>query len=351
MRYPVPLTLAAVVSLGLAAGPAAAAADKRQFDARSVFVDDLVGTLNVETQIGGLVEITITGPDAKVADIAVRLEGDVLMIRRGMAPTKALDGFDADDYAVVHLRVPVGTPLVIDDMDGQANIGDLNASLIVFAASLDATVGNVTSASIDRFGSGDISLGHVAGALNANLSGSGDITAASAGSVNVAKRGSGDVTLGPIARGFTANMRGSGEIDVHSAATAVIEKRGSGDVRFGTVRGEFSYKSAGIGDVDISFVDGPVTIETTNSGKIYIHAGNADPLRVSLAEYGDFTLDGVAVDPELVVTGASIVKLQQYVGEFKASGAGDIRVAGHRIYPLARLSTDGGGSANKTEAK
>ena len=230
-------------------------------------------------------------------------------------------------------------------MDGEANIGDLNAPLTIFAASLDATIGNVTSADIDRFGSGNIALGHVAGALNANLSGSGDITAASAGSADIEKRGSGDVILGPIARTLNLQMRGSGDIDVHSAATADIGKRGSGDVRFGTVRGELVYQSAGVGDVDISFVDGPVTIDTTSSGKIYIHAGNADPLRVSLAEYGDFTLDGVAVDPELTVTGASIVKLQEYVGEFTASGAGDIRVAGNRVYPLARLSN--GSDANE----
>ncbi|MHA1565783.1 MAG: GIN domain-containing protein [Alphaproteobacteria bacterium] len=339
MRFPAQVSSAAFVSLGILTGVAAAAASEvLEFDARSVIVDDFIGTLNVEVRIGGTITVAMTGPDEKLADIVVRLEGENLVVRRGMGSTKVSQHFDAESYPVINIQLPAGMPLVIDDMDGEAHIGDLNAPLTIFAASLDATIGNVTSADIDRLGSGDITLGHVTGALNADLSGSGDITAASAGSVNIQKRGSGDVTLGPIARNFTANMRGSGDIDVHSAAMADIQKRGSGDVRFGTVRGEFFYRSAGIGDVDISFVDGPVTIDTTNSGKIHIHAGNADPLVVSLAEYGDFTLDGLAVDPELTVIGASIVKLQAYVGEFKATGAGDIRVGGNRVYPLSRRS-------------
>lgn len=337
MRFPIQFCTAVLVSLGILSGPAVAASNEvLEFDARSVIVDDFIGTLNVEVRSGGTVTVTMTGPEDKLADIAVRLEGETLLVKRGMGSTKVMERFDAARYPVMNIQMPAGMPLTIDDMDGQALIGDLNASLTIFAASLDATIGNVTSAEIDRLGSGDISLGHVTGALNADLSGSGDITAASAGSVSIQKRGSGDVDLGPIAREFVLNMRGSGDIDVHSALSADIQKRGSGDVRFGTVRGELLYRSAGIGDVDISLVDGPVTIETTNSGKIYIHAGNADPLRVSLAEYGDFTLDGLAVDPELNVVGASIVKLQAYVGEFKATGKGDIRVAGNRVYPLSR---------------
>ena len=339
MRFPVQASSAVFVSLGILTSVAVAATSEAlEFDTRSVIVDDFIGTLNVEVRNGGTISVMVTGPDEKLADIVVRLEGEALVVRRGIGSTKVSQMFDAESYPVVNIQMPSGTPLVIDDMDGEAHIGDLNAALTIFAASLDATIGNVRSADIDRLGSGDITIGHVTGALIADLSGSGDITAASAGSVNIQKRGSGDVTLGPVARKFTANMRGSGDIDVHSAAAADIQKRGSGDDQFGTVRGAFFYRSAGIGDLDISFVDGPVVIDTTNSGKIHIHAGNANPLRVSLAEYGDFTMDGLAVDPELTVIGASIVKLRAYVGEFKATGAGDIRVAGTRVYPLSRLS-------------
>jgi DUF4097 and DUF4098 domain-containing protein YvlB len=132
-------------------------------------------------------------------------------------------------------------------------------------------------------------------------------------------------------------MRGSGDVVVESAGAADIMKRGSGDVDLGSIAGALSYTSAGVGDVDIAAVDGPVAVSTTSSGKIHIHSGTARPLNVEIAEYGDFTLDGNAIDPNLTVNGASIIKLQSYTGELKASGSGDIRVGGDRVYPLERF--------------
>ena len=307
------------------------------FEAATVVVDDFVGTLNVEVVDDPAVTLSITGTEAKIADIAVRLDGSSLVLRRGMGPTGLRYGLDLGAYPVINLRVPSGTPLTIDDMDGMATIGDLNAPVRIYAASLDVTIGDVMSADIDRFGSGDIVIGNVAGALTATLSGSGDIRVLSAGTVDVIKRGSGDVILGTVSGTVTAEMRGSGDIRIAAAQAVDIKKRGSGDVDLGQIGGRFDYEGAGIGDVDVGSVDGPVTINSTSSGKIYIHSGSADPLRISLAEYGDFTLDGLAVDPDISVSGASIIKLQEYVGNFTASGGGDIRVAGHRVYPLSRL--------------
>ena len=308
------------------------------YDATAVIVDDFIGTLNVTVVDADRSTVQITGTEDKIADIRVRLDGPNLILRRGMGPVDLAQGLDLAAYPVVDLQVPAGTALTIDDMDGEASVGDLMAPLRVYVASLDATIGDVTSAHIDRFGSGNITLRNIAGPLNVTLSGSGDIKAESAASVDLTKRGSGDVILGAIAGPVLAQMRGSGDIRIAEAETVDIKKRGSGDIELGDVRGDFKYEGAGIGDVDVASVDGPVIINATSSGKIHIHGGQADPLRVSLAEYSDFTLDGVAVDPDITVSGASIIKLQEYVGDFKASGAGDIRVAGNRVYPLSRLS-------------
>ena len=312
--------------------------EPRSFEAQSIVVDDFIGTLNVEVIDASEVSVRMSGPEDKLADITVRLEGAQLVLRRGMGPTDLSRGLDLDGYPVVDLQVPAGTALTIDDMDGEATIGDLNAPIRVYVASLDATIGDVSSADIDRFGSGDITLGDVAGAIRATLSGSGNIRAASAGSADITKRGSGNVVLGPVSGVVDAQMRGSGDIRIAAAEAVNIRKRGTGDIELGEIRREFRYEGAGIGDIDVTSVDGPVTIDAANTGKIHIHGGSADPLRVSLAEYSDFTLDGVAVDPEITVSGASIIKLQAYVGEFKASGSGDVRVAGNRVYPLSRLT-------------
>ena len=323
--------------LVLAGAAEAATTGPLTFEAASVVVDDFVGTLNVEVVDDLKVTLSITGTEDKIADVAVRLDGSSLILIRGMGPTGLQRGLDLGAYPVIDLQVPSGTPLTIDDMDGKATIGDLNAPFRIYAASLDATIGDVTTADIDRFGSGDLAIGNVAGALTATLSGSGDITVASAATVDITKRGSGDVILGSISGTATAQLRGSGDIQIAAARAVDIKKRGSGDVELGVIGGQFNYESAGIGDVDVASVDGPVTINATSSGKIHIRGGSADPLRLSLAEYSDFTFDGVAVDPDISVSGASIIKLQEYVGDFQASGTGDIRVAGHRIYPLSRL--------------
>ena len=173
------------------------------------------------------------------------------------------------------------------------------------------------------------------GLVTARLAGSGDLDVGSAGSVDVEKRGSGAVTLGTVAGGIIARLSGSGDFIAASASTTRIEKRGSGDVTIGAIHGGLSFKSAGIGDVDVASVNGPVTIETESSGKIHIRGGRAEPLRVALAEYGDFTLDGIAVDPAIAVSGASVIKLQSFIGTFAPSGTGDIRVGGDRVYPLS----------------
>ncbi|MFQ5974216.1 MAG: GIN domain-containing protein [Alphaproteobacteria bacterium] len=329
--------IAAALIIGALAAGSQAAADTpgglRSFEAAALVIDDLIGTLKVEVVESGPMTVLLEGPDAKVRDIAVRVEGDALVIKRGMGPT-GTGPFRAEDYAVVTVEVPANTPLTIDDMDGIAIIGDLDAPVTIYVASLDITLGNVRSAMIDRFGSGNVTIGDVAGEVSAKLSGSGDIVVGSAETARIEKRGSGNVVLGPVRGSLVAEMRGSGDVVVESAGTVDLTKRGSGDVDLGRIAGALSYRSAGIGDVDIASVDGPVAVSTTSSGKIHIHSGTARPLEVEIAEYGDFTLDGNAVDPKLTVSGASIIKLQSYTGEFEATGSGDIRVGGHRVYPL-----------------
>ena len=336
-----PIIVAGGLALTGAQGHAADAASppdvttllSQSFAGVALRVDDFVGTLNIEVGAGPM-EVVITGSEAMIKDLGVRLESDILVIKRfGMVVQK--QPFVATRYPTVTVRVPDATPVTIDDMDGIAVIGDLHAPLMVFGASLDLQAGDVSVVSIDRSGSGDIVLGRIAGALTARLAGSGDLTVAAAGSVDVEKRGSGTVTLGPVAGGIIARLSGSGDFSAAAASTTRIDKRGSGDVRLGPIQGGLTFKSSGIGDVDVASVNGPVVVETASSGKIHIHAGRAEPLAVALSEYGDFTLDGLAVDPAIAVSGASVIKLQSYIGTFAPSGTGDNRVGGNRIYPLA----------------
>jgi len=140
------------------------------------------------------------------------------------------------------------------------------------------------------------------------------------------KRGSGDIDVGHVEGAFVARVRGSGNVSAANVGTATIEKHGSGNVRLGRVAGGLSYISFGIGDADIGAVNGPVVVETSSSGEVYIHEGRADPLKVVMREYGDFTMDGEAVNPDLTAEGASIVRLSSYLGKLVARGTGYFEV-------------------------
>ncbi|MDA0342405.1 MAG: hypothetical protein O3B74_12505 [Proteobacteria bacterium] len=284
--------LAAFMTAAILCLPAALAnaeSDSRSFAARAVRIVDFIGTLDVAVGDRPDVALDITGSPEMIGDVGVRLDGDTLVIDgNGMI---GHDGqpFDATAYPTVRLRVPVATAFTIQDMDGRARIGDIAAPLSVRSASLDLIAGNVTAATIDRSGSGRVELGDVSGAVTARLGGSGDFI-------------------------------------VGTAAEADIEKGGSGYVRFGRVAGGLSYTSFGTGDADFAAVDGPVVVETTSSGGVHIYDGRADPLKVVMREYGDFAMDGEAVNPDLTAEGASVVRLNSYKGELVARGTGYFNV-------------------------
>lgn len=306
--------------------PTLAEPTSQLYDAHKVRLVNFVGTLDVTVGDQPGIVLDITGPPDKTDDVGVRLDGDTLVIaRKGMIDHDD-QPFDAALYPTVRLRVPVATALTIRGMDGQARIGDIAAPLSVHAASLDLIAGNVTTAMIDRSGSGRIEIGDVSGSVVARLGGSGDFIVGTAGEVEIEKRGSGDIDVGHVEGAFVARVRGSGDVSAANVGTATIEKHGSGNVRLGRVAGGLSYVSFGIGNVDVGAVDGPVVVETSSSGEVYIHDGRADPLKVVMREYGDFTMDGEAVNPDLTAEGASIVRLSSYLGKLVARGTGYFEV-------------------------
>ncbi len=314
------------VALLILISPAFAEATPQSFDARRVEVVNFVGTLDVAVGDQAGVAVEVTGTSDMVDDVGVRLDGDTLIIaRKGMIDHENKP-FDAAAYPTVRLSVPVATALTINGMDGTARIGDIAAPLSVNAASVDIVAGNVTTAMIDRSGSGRIELGDVSGPVIARLGGSGDFLVGTAGEADIEKRGSGDISVGRVDGAFNARVRGSGDVSAADVGAVTIEKHGSGNVRFGRVAGGLSYISFGIGDADIAAVDGPVVVETSSSGEVHIHEGRADPLKVVMREYGDFTLGGEAVNPDLTAEGASVVRINSYIGELVARGTGFFEV-------------------------
>lgn len=325
------LACIAAVALSLAAmlvpiPPAFAELAAQVYDIRAVRVVNFIGSLYVDVgdQPGATAEVDGT-PDM-VADVGVHLDGDILVIARKGMIDHGDKPFDAADYPTVRLRVPVATALAIQGIDGIARIGDIAAPLSVDATTVDLVAGNVATATIDWSGSGRIELGDVSGPIVVRLGGSGDFIVGKAGAAKIEKRGSGDMVIGAVKGSFVAEVRGTGDVSVADVGTTTVEKHGSGNVRFGRVAGGLSYTSFGIGDAEVAAVDGPVLIETTSSGEVHIRDGRANPLKVVMREYGFFTMDGEAVNPDLTAEGASIVRINSYTGQLRAQGTGFFEV-------------------------
>lgn len=122
------------------------------------------------------------------------------------------------------------------------------------AGSGDIKAGSAASAKVNVAGSGDVTLGKIAGDLKANIAGSGDIRAASiAGDLNARVAGSGDVKVdGGQARMMTASVAGSGDVAFGGVAQQLDARvMGSGDVSAARVVGAVNKSVMGSGDVRV----------------------------------------------------------------------------------------------------
>lgn len=261
--------------------------------ASAVKLDALAARLTVRVDPAATgITLAIKGEEEAVATVAVSTDDGVLKIEGKGSESESWSlfgwsGHDPDDLQI-SLTVGPGTPLTVKDYVGDAEIGDLNAALVVSAANGDIKAGRVTDARLSVAGSGSISVTEASGRLSASIAGSGEITAG-------------------------------------SAAAAVAEIAGGGDISIGVLAGGLDIEIAGSGSVTADAVNGPVEIDIAGSGDVEIKSGRAAPLKVDIAGSGDIKIDGVAVDPDISVMGSGDVYLAAYEGSLTSDG-GDVTV-------------------------
>ncbi|MGB8601440.1 MAG: DUF2807 domain-containing protein [Rhizomicrobium sp.] len=290
--------------LALSALPACAGSNDwvtephKSFAVRSLQIDDLQGNLVIGVSDSGPVQLDISGVKWMVDRLVVTTQGGVLKIKD--APSNQVwdwrNWFNfhsdrADSKKLnVHLTVPRGMAVRVDDFHGSANIGDTYGPVnLGISGSGDARLGNVASAELQTAGGGKIQAGTVAGSLHAEIAGSGQIRTGNAGAVHAEIAGSGAVTVAEIAT------------QLH------VEIAGSGDFRSASVHG-------------------PAHIEISGSGSANIAGGVADPLHVEIMGSGDVNFGGVAVDPHLETMGSGRVHLKSYRGALRKEGHIDLKV-------------------------
>jgi Putative auto-transporter adhesin, head GIN domain len=276
----------------------------RNYNASDVKLKNIVGTVTVAVRNGGPMTLEVSGDKWRMKGLQVsQNDGELVVDARNTYETNSVwdwkHWFDFSDMdwgshnnMYVKVTVPRGSNVDVDDLVGDANIGDTYGELHFEAAATKAHIGHV--------GAADISL---AGAGRADI-------AAVDGNLHLSVGGSGKMKVGPV------------KGDVHASIA------GSGDAAFGAIAGGMHLEIAGSGDVTAARVNGPTHIEIAGSGSVKIADGTADPLHVEIMGAGNFAFGGVAVDPHVEAMGSGTVKLKSYRGHLDSEGMANVQIGG-----------------------
>jgi hypothetical protein len=269
----------------------------------SLKMKDIVGTLTVDVKDSGPMTVEVSGSHERLDGLRISTDGDRLVIdgessNNDSAVWDWKNWFNFSDTEsrttnnlFVRVSVPRGAEVTVDDLVGNATIGDTHGTLHFGAAATTAQIGHVGEAHIDLAGAGKVNIAQVDGPLHLDVGGSGKITVGPSQSVDADIAGSGDVTFGPIAGGM--------KIDI-----------------------------AGSGDITAPRVNGPVHVEIAGSGSVKIADGTADPLHVEIMGAGNFVFGGMAVDPHVEAVGSGTVKLKSYKGKLNSEGMANVQIGG-----------------------
>jgi len=280
----------------------------KSYAASTLKVEDVVGNVRVNVADGPM-KVDVSGNRALVAGLTIKTEGNLLLISGSeTASFNVWDWRKWFDFSHIHddnsgkvfikVTVPKGTDVRIEDLVGDATIGDTYGPVHLETSAGDATVGRVTKANVALDGSGKIAIADVAGDLRLEIAGSGRVTAGHAGSVRA-------------------------------------EIAGSGDTQIGVISGATNIEIAGSGDFTAAKISGPLHVEIAGSGNVKIADGIADPFSVEIFGAGDLYFGGVAVNPHVSALGSGNVKLKSYRGKLSNDGMADVQVGDHIVAPPA----------------
>jgi hypothetical protein len=268
----------------------------KTFDARNVSVNDIVGNVSIAVRDGGPATVQINGAKQRVDETSVRMEGDTVRVV-GHAYNEVWDWhhwFDFSDHMTtgglqVKITMPRGGDVHVEDLVGDAQIGDTMGSMHFGAVSTNSTIGRVADAKIDLAGSGKVTIASVQGDLHAETAGAGKIVAGNVGAVN-------------------ADVAGSGAIDL------------------GNVNGDLHLDIAGSGDFSAKSLNGGAHIDIAGSGSVHIDNGKADPFHVDILGSGDVHFGGVAVDPHVSGFGSGQVRIHAIKGKLSSDGMANVKI-------------------------
>ncbi len=334
-----------ISSVALSALATAAFADETAnfANVKGLVIEDFIGTVEIKTLRRGETRVVMTdGADASYP-VRMNAANGVLTIKSDEDPEDARwwdevnwrkrDGKAFERYLQgfpkLVISVPQGTNVSFDSAVTLLNAGDIGGDVLVDEGHVEGEIGNVNSADINIHGSADLKIGNVVEALDIEIHGSGDVVAGTAKALLVDIHGSGDVRVGNIAGAAEVSIAGSGDVNLGQVdGPSSIKIHGSGDVDAGDIKSSANISTHGSGDVSLASVAGKTTVSIQGSGDSIIYGGRSEDLTVRVRGSGDFRHHGVATNPDVSVRGNGDVYISKYEGSIRASGDGDIRIAG-----------------------
>ncbi|MBL6853843.1 MAG: DUF2807 domain-containing protein, partial [Alphaproteobacteria bacterium] len=168
----------------------------------SLRIEHVVGNVRVAVADGPM-KVEASGQRDMMSGLSVKPDGGVLRISGSdMSDVYVWDWKHWFDFSHIHehgdkegklyikVTVPKGASVAIDNLVGDANVGDTYGPLRMETTAGDATVGKVTEAKITLAGSGKTSVNEVMGELRIEIDGSGRVTVNKTASVRAEINGS-----------------------------------------------------------------------------------------------------------------------------------------------------------------
>lgn len=292
--------IAALVTLPAFGGdPNWVTGQRNRFDVKSLKVEDAVATLKVEVTDKGPVTVQISGLKQRLGEIKVEARNGELHIEGHNMDavwdwSHWFDFSHMSDYKpgqlIIAVSVPKGTSVAVEDLAGNATIGDTDGPMKFSSAGYtESTIGNVSEAHISIAGAGRVTVGNVTGPLSVATAGNGDIKAGDVASAKADIAGSGSIQVKHIARSLKVDIAGSGDFTAAS-------------------------------------VNGPTHVDIAGSGSVSIANGLADPLHVDIMGSGSLTFGGTAVDPKISSMGSGNVSIKAYRGKLSNEGMSNLKI-------------------------
>jgi hypothetical protein len=245
-------------------------------DAQSLTLANVAANIEIVMGEKDSIDLFVTGPLEAVDRFEIVAANGLLIVKQNPRETPLWGFFQVilqeQTLPIVRVVMPAKHMIEFDNVTGSATIESTNGPIKIRASALDATIGDVTEASISLQGSGDIEVGKVSNFFDARVSGSGSISAV-------------------------------------STQAAALSIGGSGDIEVGATKGRVLARIYGSGDITTESIDGSVDVEINGSGEVNLGSGTAQPFRATINGSGDVIFDGVAVDPDIKVNGSGDIRI------------------------------------------